>query len=195
MTIASTPVSLPTSRLFRLQFILDAKMARTLGAEDPAEVEALVQEIETALARAGYHWRSSLAKRARRNQRAERRAPAITGRRPKRGRPPGAHNFAARQLGLELAMIWFERTGRPPTRHESRLRSDRASFTEFVIAIAELMPLMFRKSGSSRMPDVEYLVRKVIADLRAARSAPDEYRRRGLIDERAWLGSLANDKA
>jgi hypothetical protein len=194
MTIATIQDPLPISNLRRVRMILHAKIARTLGADDPAEIDALAQEIETALARAGYHWRSSLAKRARRNRRTGRRVGATpTGTRIS-GRPSGAQNFAARQLGLELAVIWFERTGRPPTRYESNLRSHETSFTEFVAAIAGMMPLMFRKASPSPMLGVEYLVRTSIADFRAAKAAPEEYRRRGLIDEQLWLGSKTNHK-
>jgi hypothetical protein len=187
MTIVAVPASLSATRLVRLRSILDAKIARTLGADDPVEVDALLQEIESVLARAGYHWRSSLAKRARRNRRGERRVKAALTGTGTRGRPRGVQNFAARQLGLELATIWFERTGRPPTRYEPSANLRRVSFMEFVAAVAGLMPLMFRKSGRPAVPGVDYLVRTSTADFRAARAAPEEYRRRGLLDESVWL--------
>jgi hypothetical protein len=71
--------------------------------------------------------------------------------------------------------------------------SRKPSFTEFVEAIVDMVPSMLRKSGTSRMPDVEYMVRTSVGDFRAARSAPEEYRRRGLIDEQLWLGPLGDN--
>jgi hypothetical protein len=40
------------------------------------------------------------------------------------------------------------------------------------------------------VPSVNYLVRESIAAFKIAQTAPEEYRRRGLIDERRWLDGV-----
>ncbi len=86
-----------------------------------------------------------------------------------------------------MAVIWNEQTGRPPTRCESRPGSRRPTYTNFVAAIAVLVPTLFRQTVPSGLPDVEYLVRVSVRDFRAAMASPEEYRRRGLLDEQQWL--------
>ncbi|MBK7082265.1 MAG: hypothetical protein IPH55_16585 [Betaproteobacteria bacterium] len=54
-------------------------------------------------------------------------------------------------------------------------------------AIAVLVPMLFRQTVPSGLPDVEYLVRVSVRDFRAAMASPEEYRRRGLLDEQQWL--------
>jgi hypothetical protein len=163
------------------------RLARLLGNDDPEEVRAVLDELASLLARIGYHWRSALASKAQRNRRTVRRSRASMQPTTKRGRTRGSVNFAARQLGLGLAVIWNEQTGRPPSRRESRPGSHRPSYPNFVAAIAVLVPMLFRKTEPSALPDVEYLVRVSIRDYRAAMAAPEEYRRRGLLDEQQWL--------
>jgi hypothetical protein len=167
------------------------RLARLLGNDDPEEVSAVLDELASLLARIGYHWRSALASRAQRNRRTVRRSRASMQPTTKRGRTRGSVNFAARQLGLGLAVVWSEQTGRPPSRCESRPGSQRPSYTNFVAAIAVLVPMLFRKTEPSVLPDVEYLVRVSIRDYRAAMAAPEEYRRRGLLDEHQWLNAAS----
>jgi hypothetical protein len=169
------------------RLITNRRLAHLLGNKDPDEIKAAFAEIAVLLARIGYHWRGALARKAQRNQRVVRRSRSSMQPAMKRGRPRGAQNFAARQLGLGLAVIWSEHTGRPPSRYEPGLESRRPSYMEFVAAIAAAVPLLFRKSTASELPSVEYLVRTSSRDFQAALAAPDEYRRRGLIDEHLWL--------
>lgn len=171
----------------------DECVTRSLGVDDPVEIMAVLQEIETLLVRVGYHWRSALARRARMNRRSERRSRALQPTPKKRGRPANAQNFAARQLGLGLALIWNEQTRRPPSRYEPTSKVPRRSYMAFVAAIAGTVPMLFRKTIPSVPPDVEYLVRTSIRDYRAAMAAPEEYRRRGLIDEQLWLHVSGDD--
>lgn len=163
------------------------RLARLLGNDDPDEVTAVLDELASLLARIGYHWRSALASKAQRNRRSVRRSRSSMQPTRKRGRTRGSVNFAARQLGLGLAVIWNEQTARPPTRCESRPGSRRPTYTNFVAAIAVLVPTLFRKAEPSALPDVEYLVRASVRDFRAAMAAPEEYRRRGLLGEQQWL--------
>ncbi len=104
----------------------------------------------------------------------------------------GAQNFAARQFGLGLAILWWEHTGRPPSRYAPRLGSIQGSYTEFVGMIADALPPPARQASATALPGVEYLVRTSIKDFRAARNAPDEQRQRGLIDEGLWLSGPAS---
>jgi hypothetical protein len=53
--------------------------------------------------------------------------------------------------------------------------------------IAEAVAVPARRTSTSGLPGTDYLVRIAIRDFRAALMAPEEYRRRGLIDERLWL--------
>ena len=167
--------------------VANGRLARLLGNNDPAELVAAAEEIETLLARVGYHWRSSLLARSDYNRRVIRMSRAAKQPAKHRGRPIGAQNFALRQFGLGLAVIWNEQTCRRPSRYEPRPGSRRSSYVEFVAAIAAAVALPFRRSTAGATPEVEYLVRTSIQDFRAARAAPEEYRRRGLIDERLWL--------
>jgi hypothetical protein len=173
------------SHLNRL--ITKRRLAQLLGNKDRDEIDAAFAEIATLLARTGYHWRGALARKAQRNRRVVRRSRSSKQPVKTRGRPPGAQNFAGRQLGLGLAVIWNEHTGRPPSHHEPGLEGRRPSYTAFVAAIAAAVPLLFRKSAASEFPGVEYMVRTSSRDFQAALAAPEEYRRRGLIDEHLWL--------
>jgi hypothetical protein len=168
-------------------------VTRSLGVDDPVDTMAVLQEIEILLTRVGYHWRSALVQKAGRNRRSERWSRALQPSPKRRGRPANAQNFAARQLGLGLALIWSEQTRRPPSRYESTTKVTHRSYTAFVAAIAAVVPMLFRKTVPSALPDVEYLVRTSIRDYRAAMAAPDEYRRRGLIDEQLWLHVPSDD--
>ena len=112
-------------------------------------------------------------------------------------RPPaGAQNFAARQLGLGLAVIWFEQTGRPPSRYESDLRNRRP--------LVHGVRGSHRRYGASAVPQDQSLAnarRRVPGPHQHAgtfgprMAAPEEYRRRGLIDEQLWLDSMTNAQA
>jgi hypothetical protein len=171
----------------------DECVTRALGVDDPVEIMAVLQDIETLLARVGYHWRSALAQKAGRNRRSERRSRALQPTPKRRGRPANTQNFATRQLGLGLALIWNEQTRRPPSRYESTSNVTHRSYTAFVAAIAAVVPMLFRKTIPSAPPEVDYLVRISIRDYRAAMAAPDEYRRRGLIDEQLWRHVPSDD--
>ncbi len=165
----------------------DRRFASLLRLDDPTERDAALEAIQILIDRCGYHWRSALSRRAMKDRRAVRQRKATQYPERRRGRPLGAHNFAARQFGLGLAMIWWEHTGRPPSRHEARPDSARGSYLEFVELVTAAVPPVRRKSSSAAVPESEYLARISIQDFRAAQNAPEEYRRRGLIDERLWL--------
>ncbi len=165
----------------------DGRLARLLGNDDRHELRAVAEDLETLLARVGYHWHSAFRGRADQNRRVVRTSRAAQQPVKHRGRPIGAQNFALRQFGLGLAVIWNEQTCRRPSRYLPKPGSRRSSYVEFVATIAAEVALPFRRSTAGATPDVEHLVRTSIQDFRSARAAPEEYRRRGLIDERLWL--------
>lgn len=192
MPMASTIASANPDAIARLPpwlatLTTDGRLARLLGIADRDELRAVAEDLETLLARVGYHWRSSLLARSDHNRRVVRNSRAAQRPAERRGRPIGAQNFALRQFGLGLAVIWNEQTCRQPSRYDPKPGSRRSSYAEFVATIAAAVALPFRRSTAGATPEVEYLVRTSIQDFRAARAAPEEYRRRGLIDERLWL--------
>jgi len=162
-----------------------SRFAELLQIDDPTELAAVVEAIQTLVDRCRYHQEGMLFRRRMKDWRAARRGRKQRARR--RGRPTGAANFAARQFGLGLAMIWWEHAGRLPSRYEPARSRVAGSYVEFVVMVVGTLPPPARRGSSASSPGIEYLVRTSITDFRAARNAPDEYRRRGLIEQDAWL--------
>ena len=158
-----------------------------MQTDDSTERAAVLEDLKTLVDRCGYHQDSANEQRAMINRRAVRNSRAAHGQARRCGRPRGARNFAGRQFGLGLATIWSELTGCPPSRYEPGRDSARGCYVEFVELVAEAVPAPARRKSSSTEAGTDYLVRTSIMDFRAARNAPEEYRRRGLIDEGLWL--------
>jgi len=110
-------------------------------------------------------------------------------RKPARGRPSGTDRLALRQLALGIAIVWTERTGRPPTRtYDASARAERGAFHDFVVLVIKAIPLRLRKTAKGGTRAVDHIVRLAIAEYYAAIESGDPTRARGNIDERLWLG-------
>jgi hypothetical protein len=48
------------------------------------------------------------------------------------------------------------------------------------------LPARLQIKRKGQVPKVDHLVRASIDEFKAAREAPEEYRRRGLLDEQRW---------
>ena len=121
-TIAAEPITLDP----RLELLKnDRRFAKLLRIDDPVEQDAVLEAMQTLITRCGYHQRSAQSQQGMINRRAVRNWRAAQHPARRRGRPLGAQNFAARQFGLGLAMIWWEHTGRGPSGYE-RGRGDRS---------------------------------------------------------------------
>jgi hypothetical protein len=81
-------------------------------------------------------------------------------------------------------MLWFQYTGRPPSRYESKKHRGYFRFVELVL---EAAPPPLRRSPDGRPPAIDYLVRISVTSFHVARLSEKEYRRRGLLDEGEWL--------
>lgn len=156
--------------------------------DDPSELCAVVEEIQVLIHRCGLHVRLALAKKNWRHLRATRRRRAAMLNGGRRGRPKGAANFSVQQYALGLAMIWFEHTGRQPSRYLAT-NSRKGCFADFVQLVVDAAPPKFRGSLAGESPSIEYLLRTSVQAFRTARASGDEYRRRGLIGEKDWLDS------
>jgi hypothetical protein len=143
-----------------------------------------LEEIQTLLARWNLHHRSAIWRKAVRDRRAtrKRRSAETPGR--KAGRPAGAKNLSAQQYGLELAMLWFQYTGRVPSSYESKKQRGYFRFVELVV---EAAPPRFRRCPDGRPPEIDYLVRTSATSFKLARLSNEAYRHLGLLDERDWL--------
>jgi hypothetical protein len=173
-------------RLWRLR----RAIRRQLGLRDVREILAVLDELRTLLVRCGYHVRWKHAQRAWKRQRSALPFNRFTngGPNPARGRPRGSEDLALRQLGLGLAQLWLDLTGRQPGRRYSwATKREYGPYREFVQRVVDLPPRSLRVRRKGAVPSVDFLVRASIDELRAAQNAPEEYRRRGLIDEGRWL--------
>ena len=159
------------------------EIGQALGVDDPTELGAALEDIATLLARCLLHLRNQLASRREVRTWQARKLRATHGP-AKRGRPPGAADFAARQLGLGLATLWCEHTGRRPTRTYSPVLG---LYRRFVQLIVDTLPGTVLRKQNGRWLDIDYIVRQSAADFDKARRSREEYRRRGLIDEIPWL--------
>ena len=184
--VESSPPSSATPLDPRIESLLsDRRFKALFSGHDPTELRSLLEEIDTLLARCSLHHRSVLWRNASRNRRTTRTRRSVEVPNRKSGRPAGAGNFAAQQYGLGLAVIWFEHTGRLPSRYEAKgLHGGYVRFVELVLAAA---PPRLRRSPDGQPPAIDYLVRTSVTSFRTARLASEEYRRRGLLDEREWL--------
>ena len=52
--------------------------------------------------------------------------------------------------------------------------------------IVGVLPTRLRVKRKGQVPNIDYFVRAGIDAFKAARQAPEEYRRRGLLDELRW---------
>jgi hypothetical protein len=158
-------------------------IAAAMALDDPTEITAALEDIQTLLWRCGYHLRflrtEQVMKRKQRSRRAKRR-----------GRPVGSANWASRQFALGLAEIWRSHTGRPPTRrHDPHSGSDHGPYHEFVGLVRNLLPSSLRRTRKGHAPSVDYLVRTGIGEFQDAQKSENEARRRGLIEEHRWMKS------
>jgi hypothetical protein len=173
----------PTSIDPRL-LAIEAEIGERLELDDPVELRALLEDLQTLCYRCGYHFRAALIDYIRKQDAPARRG--ASGRR--RGRPKGTVNFAARQFGLGAAQILLEHTGRRPTRRVCA-SSGKAygPYRDFLALIVGALTDAPWVCHGDTFPDVEYLLRESVTSHKAAQRSVDEYRRRGLLDEAAWL--------
>jgi len=158
-----------------------------LGLDDPTELGIVLEDIGTLLARCVLHLKNQLATRREVRSWQARKLRATRGS-ATRGRPPGAADFAARQLGLGLGMLWYEHTGRRPTRtYSDFLGLEKGDYRAFVKLIVDSLPLRVVRKKNGRLRDIDYIVRQSTADFDKALRSREEYQRRGLIDEIPWL--------
>jgi hypothetical protein len=170
----------------RLEGLLtDRRFRAVLEGMDTTELRSLLEEVGTLIFRCSLHHRSAIWRKAVRGRRASRRrrSAEVPGR--KAGRPAGAKNFSVQQYGLGLAMIWFEYTGRLPSRYEPT--AEHGGYVRFVELLVDAVPPRLRRSPDGRPPAIDYLVRTSVLSFRIACLSNAEYRRRGLLDEREWL--------
>lgn len=167
-----------------------AALAQLLKLGDPEELSAALRDIQTLLARCGYHVDFARDDRVLHiNKRRGSRL--IVGTPARRGRPPGTANWANRQLGLGLATIWFEQMGKKPTRRVDSYGdgTEHGPYREFVALVIAALPKRLLATRKGHVPEVDHLVRVSIDEFKAARGSSDEARRRGLIEEPRWLGT------
>lgn len=185
MTSQAEPVFHP-----RLQHHREA-IAQHLGVSDSTEIDAALADIATLLYRCGYHVRYSLAERAARIARKRRSRSARGSTAQRRGRKPGSANWAARQLGLGLATIWFEQRRTAPTRRVDAYGTGKphGPYRDFVATIWTLLPERARPRRKGHVPDVDHFVRMSIDAFHEAQASADESQRRGLLPEATWAGA------
>jgi hypothetical protein len=165
------------------------QIATMLRLDEPTEIEAALYDLQMLFVRCGYHL--GLRRSARRWKKQDaalaRRGSRIRHSKRGRGRPVGA-NWAASQLGLGLATIWSEHGGRKPTRRFDAIggSGECGPYWDFVALILSVLPARLQIKRKGQVPKVDHLVRASIDEFKAAREAPEEYRRRGLLDEQRW---------
>jgi hypothetical protein len=169
-------------------------IATALNLDDSTEVEAAVEEIQTLLVRCGYHLRyqrsERLLQRKRRSTRSNRAPGSATP--PRRGRPKGSANWAARQLALGLADIWHTHIGRTPTRRIYWSNGlGYGPYHRFVALIHGLLPSPLQRTWMGDVVTVDYMVRIGIEEFKATDASPSSSRDRGLIEQHRWDGSAA----
>lgn len=162
-------------------------IARALDLEDDREIGDALYEIQVEIWRCCAHLTLHRADRTaaserRRGLRA--RTSAATGRRG-RGRPPGSGNVAVRQLHLGLATLWHRLTGRPATRawDPYGLGAEYGPYLDFVHLVIGAIPTRIRPTRKGAVP---HSVRMGVDEAKRARSAAEEYRRRGLVESELW---------
>ncbi len=167
---------------------LKQQIAKLLRLDDPTEVLAALEDLQLLVDRCGYHFRGAFIAQMRKQERAKHRVSAGLTPARRRGRPKGSANIAARQFGLGLAQIWQEHGGQRPTRRvhwgSGRHYGPYRDFVELIVTGLADAPWL-RRNGE--LHEVDYLLRDSVAEFKAAQQAPEEYRRRGLIDEHRWL--------
>jgi len=168
---------------------LQGGIKRLLGIDEPSEMNAILEHIQTLLVRCGYHlqllrrerqWKTREAKRAYRH-------PRLREPRRRRGRPTDGVNLAYHQLGLGLAAIWAAYSGRRLTRRfDTVSERDCGPFWQFVELVLGVFPARLRIRRKGHLPRIDAFVRASIGESKVASEAAQEYRRRGLIDENRW---------
>ncbi len=168
---------------------VEHEVARLLRIDDPTECAAAMEEIQVLLVRCKYHVRGRLTAQDWRRQRAATNTKEHFSKvHARRGRPAGSANIAARQLGLGLAQIWSDHGCRPPRRRSGVLDGrEYGPYRNFVQLIVNTVPRSLLSRSKGNVPEVDYLVREGIAEFWKAQTAPEQYRRLGLIDEGRWL--------
>ena len=161
-------------------------LGQLLGLDDPTELAAALDDINTLLHRCGYHVAFAHDERLRHLHR-RRGSSAVGGARARRGRPRGSANWASRQLGLGLATIWFELTGKAPTRRFDAIGDigEHGPYRAFVACVLGMLPRRLRATRKGHVPEVDYLVRVSIDEFKSAQASSDEARQRGLLDEKS----------
>ncbi len=149
----------------------------------------MLDDLATLLTRCALHLKHQLVTRREIHSWQGRKLRAIRGA-GRRGRPAGAVDFAARQLGLGLALIWWQQTGRRPTRtYSSILGLEKGAYRAFVQLVIDALPRRVLRKHNGRWLDIDYLVRTSATDCAEALGSSEESRRRGLLEERSWLNT------
>lgn len=170
-------------------------LAETFGLDEAVEIDAVLDDVLTLLWRCGSHQRLQA------RQRTVRQPPMLGN--PvgpasvavRRGRTKGAVNFAARQLGLGLAVIWAEQTGRRPTRGVgTEAGRVQGAYFRFVKAVLAVIPRRLLTKRKGQVPGLDAFIRQSIADYQACLTHPEENRRRGLIDDSLWYDPLRDTR-
>ena len=169
---------------------ISPRIATMLRLDDRTEIEAALFDLQTLLVRCGYHLglRRS-ARRWKKQDAALARRGSLIGRSQRgRGRPVGAANWAVGQLGLGLAMFWEEYVLRKPTRRFDAIgnKGEYGPYREFVALIVSVLPGRLQIKRKGQVPKIDHFVRTSIDEFKVARQAPEEYRRRALVDEQRW---------
>jgi len=169
-----------------------AEIGKALKIDDPTELSAALEDIQTLLDRCGYHVRFQHFEAKLRSNATALRTLKPTALEKRRGRPKGSANWAERQFALGLAEIWRAHSGRRPTRrHNAFTGRDYGPYHAFVERVRGLLPGSVQRTRKSHVPSVDYLVRVGIEELKQATRSSDEARQRGLIEEHRWLRSDA----
>lgn len=183
-TESNMPVPAVVQRLHKRSGLL----SEVTGIDEPPELEALLQDIQTLLYRCGYHVRLTHLQRHSKVALPVARSQDTNAILPRRGRPPGTANWASHQLALGLAMTWFEYTGRVPVRRVDGYHGGRehGPYYDFVTAILSGLPRVLRATRKGHVPAIDHVVRQGIDAFKIARAHPDEARQRGLLDPACW---------
>ena len=110
-----------------------------------------------------------------------------------RRRPAGTLSLVAQQLALGLATIWKDWTGQKAKRsvlldNKTGRYAESGAFHAFVSHAVAIAPPALRKPRKGQLPSIDHLVRLAKYQSELAEASDVEEFRRGLLDERLWLG-------
>jgi hypothetical protein len=162
-------------------------IAATLGLSDQVEVDAALDDIQTLIYRCGYLLDFTHAESAwKRGQKVQRRLARGRGASvPRRaaGRPRGAVDSSAAQLGLGLATIFAQHTRLNPGRRWDLMNDcEYGPYYRFVQLVVDALPMVEWRQKRA-VPNVSYLVRQSSRKHRQVQQMGTEAEHRGLLTE------------